>query len=166
MTMVNGFVDLPDVVLGPLAGRPESDWQRAPAGKWTPAQIVEHLNIALDYSARTFAERRAKPPMRRRPRTPGEWALGLLIIDIGWFPPGRRAPPASRPPDHVDPGPAEAKFRKAHALLVELGRALLPGRRRDLFVRHIVFGDLTLEEWLRFHVVHCRHHAKQIHARL
>jgi len=28
------FADLPQLVLGPLAGRPEADWHRAPPGKW------------------------------------------------------------------------------------------------------------------------------------
>ena len=62
------FAAIPDVVLGPLAGRPEADWHRGPPGKWTPAQIVHHLAISIDGSARVFAARRAKPPMRRRPR--------------------------------------------------------------------------------------------------
>ena len=36
-------------------------------------------------------------------------------------------------------------------------------RRRE---KHPAFGDLTLPEWLQFHVRHCAHHAKQIRARL
>jgi len=47
-----------------------------------------------------------------------------------------------------------------------LARELLPDRQADLFVRHPAFGDLTLPEWLRFHVRHCAHHARQIRARL
>jgi len=45
-------------------------------------------------------------------------------------------------------------------------RDLLPARRNDLFVKHPRLGDLTLEEWARFHDVHARHHARQIRARL
>src|SRR3989442_1433734 len=63
------FADLPQLVLGPLAGRPDADWHRAPPGKWSPAQIVQHLAIGIDGSARTFESRRAHAPMRRRPRT-------------------------------------------------------------------------------------------------
>src|ERR687887_574943 len=69
---VIGFADIPDAVLGPLAGRPDADWHRAPPGKWTPAQIVQHLAIGIDGSGRTFESRRAKPSMRRRPRTAGQ----------------------------------------------------------------------------------------------
>ena len=85
------FAAIPDVVLGPLAGRPEADWHRAPAGKWTPAQIVHHLAISLEASARTFDERRGKPPMRRRPRTVRERVGSFLVLQIGWMPSGREA---------------------------------------------------------------------------
>src|SRR2546422_295190 len=51
---VTRFADIPDLVLGPLAGRPEADWYRAPPGKWTPAQIVHHLAISIDGSGRVF----------------------------------------------------------------------------------------------------------------
>ena len=54
-----GFAAIPDMVLGPLTGRPEADWHRAPPGKWTAAQIVHHLAISIDGSGRVFAERRA-----------------------------------------------------------------------------------------------------------
>ena len=95
--------DLAALVLGPLEGRPAPDWQRAPTGKWTPAQIVAHLALALDWSAEKFRARRAHGPM---------------------------------------------------------------ARRHDLFVKHPRLGDLTLEEWMRFHVIFSRHHARQIRDRL
>jgi hypothetical protein len=33
-------------------------------------------------------------------------------------------------------------------------------RQLEVFVRHPIAGDLNLPEWVRFHYVHCRHHAK------
>ena len=47
-----GINDLIDIVLGPLAGKSDGDWYRAPAGKWNPAQIVEHLALASTSGAR------------------------------------------------------------------------------------------------------------------
>src|SRR2546429_1159876 len=96
-----GFAAIPDVVLGPLAGRPEADWHRAPPGRWTPAQIVHHLAISIDGSGRVFEERRAKPPMRRRPR-PGRQRLApFLYPPFGGIPSRRPAAaptePAPRP---------------------------------------------------------------------
>ena len=160
------FTAIPDVVLGPLAGRPDADWHHAPPGKWTPAQIVHHLAISVDGSSRVFQERRAKPPMRRRPR-PLRQRLGQLVyLDIGWIPSGRPAPAVTEPAPHPDAGAVERQLRDGVARFLVLARELLPARQEDLFVKHPAFGDLTLPEWLRFHVRHCGHHAKQIRARL
>ena len=70
--------------------------------------------------------------------------------------------PAERP----DPGAVERQLRDGVARFLALAHELLPARRDDLFVKHPAFGDLTLPEWLRFHVRHCAHHAKQIRALL
>jgi hypothetical protein len=160
------FATIPDMVLGDLAGRPEADWHRAPPGKWSPAQIVHHLAISVDGSSRVFQDRRAKPPMRRRPRPLRQRLAHFLYIDVGWIPSGRRAPEVTVPAEHPDAGAVERQLRDGVTRFLALARELLPARGSDLFVKHPRFGDLSLPEWLRFHVRHCRHHAKQIRARL
>ena len=160
------FATIPDMVLGDLAGRPEADWHRAPPGKWSPAQIVHHLAISVDGSSRVFQDRRAKPPMRRRPRPLRQRLAHFLYIDVGWIPSGRRAPDVTVPAEHPDVRAVERQLRDGVTRFLALARELLPARGSDLFVKHPRFGDLSLPEWLRFHVRHCRHHAKQIRARL
>jgi len=163
---VTRFADLPDLVLGPLAGRPQADWYRAPPGKWSSAQIVQHLAIGIDGSGRTFESRRAKPAMRRRPRTPRQRLGCFLVLGLGWIVPGREAPADVRPAERPDAAAVERQLREGIARFVALERELLPARSRDLFVKHPYLGDLTLPEWLRFHVLHCAHHARQVRARL
>lgn len=163
---LTALAELPALVLGPLEGRPAADWQRAPAGKWTPAQIVEHLALGLESSAAKFGERRAKPPMTRRPRTPRERLASALILGLGWFPPGFTAPDGTNPAPGVQGKAAEARFRAGLDAWAAVERDLLPTRPRDLFVKHPVLGDLTIPEWLRFHRVHARHHARQIRRRV
>ena len=160
------MTDFVGIVLGPLASRPETAWQKAPAGRWTPAQIVEHLALALEMSATTFAARRSKEPMARRGTTLREKIGKVFTFGLGRFPPGLRAPERTTPPPRVDGHAAEAHFRAALSAWEAVERDLLPARRNDLFVKHPRLGDLTLEEWARFHDVHARHHARQIRARL
>lgn len=160
------LAELPDLVLGPLRGRPAADWQRAPAGKWTSAQIVEHLALGIGTSAAKFVERRGKPAMRRRRRTPREWVASVLILGLGWFPPGFTAPDGTTPAPQVDGSAAEARFRAGLAMWETLERDLMPRRSHDLFVKHPALGDLTMPEWVRFHRVHARHHARQIRQRV
>lgn len=159
------LASLPDVVLGPLAGKSDTDWYRAPAGKWNSAQIVEHLSISLEGSGRAFDTHRDKPAMVRRPKSRVERVASFLILKVGWFPPGREAPKGSRPAEHVDREYAELHFREGVERFDKIAPGLLTSRSHDLFVKHPRLGDLTLPEWMRFHVVHCRHHAKQIRAR-
>lgn len=160
------FSDLPDIVLGPLKDRPDADWQQTPPGRWTPAQIVEHLALALEWSATGFEERRARDPMIRRPSAMSQRVAKVLVMDFGWFPPFLKAPDRSTPAPHVERAAAEAHFRRGVERNEELARLLLPARGRDLFVKHVRMGDLTLPEWMEFHVIHARHHARQIRARL
>jgi hypothetical protein len=162
---VIAFGDIPDAVLGPLAGRPDADWHRAPPGKWTPAQIVQHLAIGIDGSGRTFESRRVKPSMLRRPRTPRQRLACWLVLRLGWIIPGRESPPDVRPAEHPDRAAVERQLRDGVARFLTLERELA-ARSRDLFVKHPYLGDLTLPEWLRFHALHSAHHAKQIRARL
>jgi hypothetical protein len=157
---------LPDLVLGPLRGRSDRDWERGPAGKWTPAQIVEHLALGLNLSAERFQTRRNHASMSRRRRTPAEQVARFFIFGLQWFPPGRKAPERTMPLAAVSRAMAESHFLAGIEAWDQVDRALLPERRSDLFVKHPRMGDLTVEEWMRFHVIHARHHARQIRARV
>lgn len=163
---MESFATLPNLVLGPLAGRSASDWHHAPAGKWSPAQIVEHLAISLDGSGAKFLERRAKNSMICRPRTLFQRVAYIFIMRIGWIPRLFNAPDGTRPSDHPDPEAVERRFRAAHARFQELEPLLLPARGNDLFVKHPALGDLNFGEWLHFHRWHATHHTKQIRERL
>ncbi len=160
------FKDLPEFVLGPLAGRGDDDWFRAPPGAWCPGEIVDHLTIAIENSARTFESRADKQPMRRRPRPVIQVLASHLVLTTGWFPRGRRAPDTTVPMPRPDRAETEARLRAGVAAFLDLERRLLPRRAFDLFVRHPALGDLTLGEFMTFHVRHAEHHRKQIVRRL
>lgn len=159
------FADLPTIVLGPLNDRAEADWYKAPRGHWCSAQIVEHLALSIEWCAAGFEDRRARDPMVRRPLKLHERIARFLVLDLGVFPPFAKAPDRSVPPERLERGAAEMHFRAALEHLENVAQLLLPARARDLFVKHPRLGDLTLEEWMAFHVRHARHHAKQIRQR-
>ena len=160
------LAELSTLVLGPLRGRSDSDWEHGPPGKWTPAQVVEHLALGLSLSAETFKSRKNHGPMSRRPRTPAEKIAKLFIFGFRWFPPGRKAPERTTPAAGITRTTAEQHFLAALEAWDQVDRALLPERRANLFVKHPRMGDLTVEEWMRFHMIHARHHARQIRQRI
>jgi hypothetical protein len=79
---------------------------------------------------------------------------------------GRKAPERTTPAPQIDRRTAESHFLAAVEAWDQVDRALLPERRADLFVKHPRMGDLTVEEWMQFHVIHARHHARQIRERV
>lgn len=160
------FADLADFVLAPLQGRDDAAWFHAPAGQWSPAQIVDHLTMAVENSAKAFAARADKPPMQRRPRPVIQVLASHLVLTTGWFPRGRRAPDTTMPDTRPDRAGTEARLRSGVAAFLDLERDLLPRRAYDLFIRHPALGDLTLGEFMTFHVRHAEHHRKQIIQRL
>ena len=160
------FADLPDFVLGPLAKRPDADWYKAPAGKWNAAQIVEHLALGLEWSAKGFEERRARDPMVRQPLGFVQRVTKVCVMGLGWFPLPAEAPARAVPGPQVERAAVEAHYRRGVERNLELAQLLLPARARDLFVTHQRMGDLTLSEWMTFHVRHARHHVKQIRERM
>jgi hypothetical protein len=163
---VTAFSGIPQRLLTPLEGRGDDVWHAGRPGVWSPGEIVAHVAIAIATSAEGLASRREKPPMRRRRRQPYQVVAKAIVLGTGWFPVRRQAPQHTLPPTRPDREETEAKLRDGVARFEGLAVELLPARRHDLFVRHPVFGDLTIEEWMRFHVVHTEHHRKQLIMRM
>src|SRR5258708_38000944 len=133
--MTKPLGELLDLVLGPLRDRADSAWEHGPPGKWTPAQIVEHLALGLNLSAETFRSRRNHAPMSRRRRTPAETVARLLIFGFRWVPPGRKAPERATPAPGVTRAAAEAHFVAGVEGRGHGGPRRLPERRAPPFCK-------------------------------
>ncbi len=156
---------LEPLVLQPLRHVDQEDWHRRVPGKWSIAQVVHHLAIGIDSVATTFEKRTLKGGMKRR-ATPRETLLRHLMLGLGRLNFGRDAPAGTIPADRPDVEATTAQFRMGVARMEAMVEGWPPERQLEVFVKHPVVGDLNLPEWVRFHYVHCRHHAKQIQARL
>ena len=162
---MKAFASLPDTLLAPLAGRGDDAWSAAPDGKWSPGMIVDHVATAVENSAKGFASRADKPAMTRRPRSMVQRVANVLVLGLGYFPSGRKAPETTLPSARPDRAATEARLRAACATFADVRRKLAH-RPGDLFLKHPVLGDLTVDEFMRFHVRHAAHHRKQIVERL
>jgi hypothetical protein len=154
---------LEPMILGRLHGVSGEDWHAAPSGRWSLAQILQHLAIGVDRVGQKLEDRKDRTDMRRR-ANPAQQLMRHMVLGVGRIPRGRKARvalPDSRP----DPELAAAQYRMAVARLATLGQALSPEQQVRVFVSHPVFGDLNYPEWVRFLYVHNRHHAHQIAVR-
>ena len=137
--------------------------QRGAPDKWSIAEILEHLTLA--YTATT---RGAKRCLERGQSLAGKPTLyqqlaALLVVQIGYFPPGRKAPEMVKP--RGADGAEVARHIKRHFEEMDdtlrfCEQRLGKGKMAD----HPVLGPLTIAEWRRFHWVHTRHHMKQVRA--
>jgi hypothetical protein len=156
---------LEPMVLHPLRQLEGEDWHRTVLGKWSIAQIVRHLAIGIDYSAATLEKRADRKDLKRR-ATPKQTLLRHLYLGLGHVKQGRDAPEGTVPEERPDPEATLAQFRMGVARLETMITAWPEERQLSVFAKNPALGDLNLPEWVRFHFVHCRHHAKQIQARL
>ncbi len=139
---------------------------RASNGKWSPAQILEHL--MLSYTATTKGLLRATQSGIVEPgsRTLKHRAKCIYVLGLGRFPAGVEAPKQTMPTG----GLGEEPLRRFNDALVAMDSTLVDVERRFgrgvQILLHPVLGPLTAQQWRRFHQVHGRHHLKQVAARL
>lgn len=130
-------------------------------GKWSPAQVVEHVTRALEQSTRELRGESSlfpkfpellQPVMRR--------LFFNWIVRRGSFPRGTRTNKAMDP-ERGAATPAEARERM-HEALHDLEQAVKTRPAGFGPVRSGAFGAVALSDYLMFQAIHTRHHAKQV----
>lgn len=132
-------------------------------GKWSPAQLVEHLSLVYDVVTR---EIEGGAGMKIRTKF---WMRVFLratmlgrILRGGFFPAGAPAPPETRPGAVVsDQRTAVAGFReRAARFAAAAANAHDSGRR--VRVTHAYFGAAPIERAVLLCARHIEHHQKQL----
>jgi hypothetical protein len=153
---VSGFITVAEAI-------PAPDWERPLApGKWTPAQVAEHLRLAYEVIGRELS---GHPGLRVR----ASWWLRLVlrlrvlptILRDGRIPEGALAPREIRP----GPGPFPRELLLTHLRETAAATEAALAARMDgagTGITHHVFGRLSPAKALRFLTVHNVHHARQL----
>jgi hypothetical protein len=135
---------------------------RHPEGKWSAAEVLEHLYLTYTGTVKGF-ERcldqgkplAGSPTMKQRFRT-------AVVTAAGYFPGGREAPKVSRPKGT----PTERVMADIGPQIAAMDQVISQCEARygkgTRVVDHPVLGPLTAQQWRKFHWVHGRHHLKQI----
>lgn len=153
-----------------LAALDAAETAQTPPGvphKWSIHQVIEHLLLSYASTHAIIALRldkgtptKAKPSLQQR-------LAQFVIITLGKFPAGRAAPPAVMPSAVETPANGKELASQVQSALARLRAQSaqaerLFGHRR--FASHLVLGPLAAHQWQRFHLVHGRHHLRQIQA--
>jgi hypothetical protein len=135
-------------------------------GRWKPDEIAEHLFLTYKHTSRGLEKCLATgSPLARRPTLKDRVAT-LLVVTLGYLPTGRKSPDRAMPrgmsPEDVREG-LRVELQKMDSDLNDCERRF--GQRTKI-MDHPFIGPLTADEWRKFHLVHGRHHLKQIRERI
>jgi hypothetical protein len=132
-----------------------------PEGKWSSANILEHLSRAFAGTVKGFDRTLKAGKVECRTCTLREQLLILAVARVGFFPPGRKSPTAVEP-QGMAPQQAMREIRANLAAVDKLSAECEQKFGPVKILVHPVLGPLTPREWRKFHFVHTRHHMKQI----
>jgi hypothetical protein len=134
-------------------------------GRWSIAEIVEHLDRTYTGTSKGLERCLDAGTPRVTAETLTTRARRLWVVTFGRFPTGIAAP------RHVIPSGEivlSAVVARAAADLSAMDLALARAAERfgmGLVMDHPILGPFTVRHWARFHLVHTRHHCRQIAAR-
>ena len=153
---------LQDEIASAVAGLPAERMNLHPPGKWSAAEVLEHLYLTYTGTMKGF-ERVAEAGKPLASTANLKQRVGaVIVLSFGYLPGGREAPatvrPRGVPQDDIlaGIGPAIVGMDDIIARCEEMigsGKKLLD---------HPILGPLTGAQWRKFHLVHGLHHVKQI----
>lgn len=134
---------------------------RHPQGKWSVAEVLEHLYLTYTGTVKGFEHslESGKPPARTP--TIKEFFRTAVVVGAGCFPTGREAPKQTRPRGMA----AEKVLADIGPTIATMDEVIARCEARygaDIRLDHPVLGPLTPHQWRKFHWVHGWHHVKQI----
>jgi hypothetical protein len=149
-----------------MAGATPADLAKGPAGKWNSGQILEHLYLTYRGTNKGIAKcLETGAPLATR-ATLKQRVQGFVVLNLGYFPDGRKSPerviPQGMPCEEVSRA-ILPEIRQMRSGLAECERRF--GSRTKV-LDHLILGPLTAAQWRKFHLMHGRHHARQIRQRL
>jgi len=153
---------LREAITSATAGMTAEDLMRHPEGKWSTAEVLEHLYLTYTGTTKAF-ERclQAGKPLARTPMMKDRMRT-FVVTGLGHLPNRRKAPertqPRGMPANEVtrEIGPRISAMEE----LIAQCEARFGKRTRVL--DHPILGPLTARQWRKFHWIHGCHHLKQI----
>lgn len=144
-----------------MATAERAEWNRPRApGKWSAAQVVEHVARSLEEAANAVANRPTKLPTLPRFVRPIAGWMFRRILRTGKFPRSKTSRALNPMSSDTTPASPEEGRQRLEAALALFERECRTRAGRP--VDHISFGRLSVEEYVRFVELHTRHHARQI----
>jgi uncharacterized protein DUF1569 len=133
-----------------------------PSGKWSAAEVLEHLYLTYTGTIKGFERVLASGKPLASRASMGQRVLTLVVVGLGHLPAGREAPafvqPKGLPPEKVRNEIGE-KIVAMDAIIAQCEARFGPWVN---LLDHPFLGPLTATQWRKLHLVHGQHHLKQL----
>jgi len=132
-----------------------------PPGKWCTAEVLEHLYLTYTGTIKGFQKVSAANHPVCSKSSIVQFAGRLLVFGFSYLPSGRTAPVTARPRGL----PRETILAEIDGKIAEMGQIISKCENtlgRGPLLNHPILGPLTALQWRKFHLIHGRHHIKQI----
>jgi hypothetical protein len=143
------------------AGMSDDQMQWHPEGKWCAAEILEHLYLAFTGTVKGFERVLAAGRPLSTNLTLRNRVQTAIVLTFNYLPEGRKAPkqtvPRGLPPQQVKAQTSDV-ITAMDAIITQCESRLGRGKLLD----HPILGPFSADQWRKFHLLHGRHHAKQI----
>jgi hypothetical protein len=131
-------------------------------GKWCAAEVLEHLYLTYAATITGFERVMTSGKTLATRASMAQRVLTFVIVVLGHMPAGRKAPAMAQPRGL----PAEQVRNEIGAKLVAMDAIIAQCEarlgRRVKVLDHPILGPLTATQWRTLHLVHGRHHHKQL----
>ena len=145
-----------------IAGMSAEQLSTHPPGKWCAAEVLEHLYLTYTGTLKGFERVAEGGTTLATKQSWGQRRRTWVVVGFGYLPAGRESPAVARPRGI----PAEKVLAEIGLKIAEMDRMIAHCEKthgtRSKLLDHPVLGPLTGKQWRKFHLVHGRHHVKQI----
>ena len=131
-------------------------------GKWSAAEVLEHLYLSYAGTINGFERviTSGKPLATRA--SMAHRVLTFVVVGLGHMPAGRKTPAVAQPkglPVEKVRNEIGEKIAAMDAIIAQCEARF--GRQVKL-LDHPILGPLTATQWRKLHLVHGRHHQRQL----
>ena len=149
-----------------MPGATPAELASGPEGKWSPAQVLEHLWLTYKNTSRGLSKCLEKGASLATRATFIHRVKTLVVVRLKYLPGGAKAPERATPRGTASDEVLRSIFLEIQQMDSGLAECERKFGANTKIMDHPVLGPLTVHQWRTFHWVHGRHYARQIRERL
>lgn len=148
-----------------IAGLSAEQLNRRAPGKWSVGEVLEHLYLTYTGTSKGFERVVQAGKLTVTSATWRQRGRKFVVLGFSYLPSGREAPPFARPKGLLSEKVKEEIAQKIAEMDAAIARCEEKFGTSNQLLDHPILGPLTGAQWRKFHLVHGRHHLKQIEQR-